>query len=169
LALKSWDWEIWSQIYWIIWEDWQSCTIRVMLTNNLVFFVYDSLWKIKTFAFFARYASRDTCLMNSFFSLEKLFLQKNQLILVPSSLFRIKSLVKVNLSHNMITTLDDDESLDMGDTWRCPSLKVLKLNHNSLTALPRGISSATGLMKLFVNNNKLKDFPMPWKCPLVRK
>ncbi|KXJ22658.1 leucine-rich repeat serine/threonine-protein kinase 1 [Exaiptasia diaphana] len=99
-------------------------------------------------------------------SLEKLFLQRNQLSFVPSSLFRIKTLSKVNLSHNMISTLDDEESLDMGNTWRCPTLKVLKLNNNLLTCLPRGIQSASGLVKLFVNNNKLKDFPMPWKCPL---
>lgn len=104
----------------------------------------------------------------SFSSLEKLFLQRNQLSFVPSSLFRIKTLSKVNLSYNTIRTLDDEESLDMGDTWRCPALKVLKLSNNILTCLPRGIQSATGLVKLFVNNNKLKDFPMPWKCPLVR-
>ncbi|XP_048583428.1 leucine-rich repeat serine/threonine-protein kinase 1 isoform X2 [Nematostella vectensis] len=103
----------------------------------------------------------------SFMSLEKLFAQRNNLTWVSSSLFQLKTLNKLNLSHNKLTMLGEEDT-DLGSQgWmRCTSLKVLKVTHNLLESLPFGIQSASSLVKLFLSNNKLKEFPMPWKCPL---
>ena len=106
-----------------------------------------------------------------FFRLQKLSFARNQLTYVPASLFQVKTLKKLNLSHNHITSLageciEGDEPLDM-ETWTCTSLKVLNLSNNALRHLPAGIYGSTALVRLYVGHNKLKDFPTPWKCPLV--
>ena len=100
---------------------------------------------------------------------------ENELTFVPASLLQIPTLRKLNLSRNKITSLsgdpndDSEENANMtdGETWGCTALKVLSLSNNKLQHLPRGIQGAVGLTKLLVDHNDLRDFPMPWKCPLV--
>ena len=93
---------------------------------------------------------------------------------MPASILQIPTLKKLNLARNNITSLcgdpeesDDNSSMSDSETWGCTALKVLNLSNNKLESLPRGIQGALGLTKLFVDNNKLRHFPMPWKCPLV--
>jgi len=93
---------------------------------------------------------------------------------VPAAILQIPTLKKLNLAGNNITSLsgdpeESDENSNMADseTWGCTALKVLNLSNNKLEHLPRGIQGALGLTKVLVDNNKLRDFPMPWKCPLV--
>ena len=93
---------------------------------------------------------------------------------MPASILQIPTLKKLNLSHNNITSLsgdpeesDENSSMNDSETWGCTALKVLNLSNNKLEHIPRGIQGALGLTKLLVGSNKLRDFPMPWKCPLV--
>ena len=93
---------------------------------------------------------------------------------MPASILQIPTLKKLNLARNNITSLcgdpeesDENFSVENSETWGCTALKVLNLSSNELEYLPRGIQGALGLTKLVVDHNKLRDFPMPWKCPLV--
>lgn len=106
--------------------------------------------------------------------LHKLSAFENELTFVPASLMHIPTLTKLNLARNNITSLcgdpdDSEEVSSMADseTWGCTALKVLSLSHNKLQILPRGIQGASGMKKLLLDHNSLREFPMPWKCPLV--
>ena len=106
--------------------------------------------------------------------IQKLSANDNELTFVPASILQIPTLKKLNLARNNITSLcgdpdesDENSSMTDSETWGCTALKVLNLSNNKLECLPRGIQGALGLTKLVVDNNKLRNFPMPWKCPLV--
>lgn len=93
---------------------------------------------------------------------------------IPASILQIPTLVKLHLARNKITSLcdnhDDSEEISStpdSETWGCTALKVLNLSDNNLQHLPSGIQGATALTKLLLDRNDLKNFPMPWKCPLV--
>ncbi|XP_070542862.1 leucine-rich repeat serine/threonine-protein kinase 1-like [Ptychodera flava] len=108
----------------------------------------------------------------------------NSLTQVPVEVFQVPSLVKLSLSHNNLTSLEDksrwsrsesghfEEVPDSRDScyedveWNCPKLTFLDVSHNSLKRIPKGIQSATNLTKLLASNNKLKKIPDPWSCPL---
>ncbi|XP_078364681.1 leucine-rich repeat serine/threonine-protein kinase 1-like isoform X2 [Oculina patagonica] len=112
--------------------------------------------------------------ISSYTRIQKLSANDNELKFVPASLLQIPTLKKLHLARNNITSLcgdpnDSDElgsSMTDSETWGCTALKVLSLSYNKLECLPRGIQGAIGLTKLLVDHNKLRDFPMPWKCPL---
>ena len=110
--------------------------------------------------------------MVSFVRLQELVASENHLQFVPSSIFQIRTLKKLFLARNNVTSLcgdpdDVDDTAGEGETWSCTALKVLNLSHNALQYLPRGIQGAASLKRLYVDHNQLRDFPMPWKCPLV--
>ena len=93
---------------------------------------------------------------------------------MPASILQIPTLKKLYLSRNNITSLcgdpndsDEGSSINDSETWGCTALKVLSLSCNKLQYLPRGIQGAAGLTKLLLDHNSLREFPMPWKCPLV--
>ena len=103
--------------------------------------------------------------------IQKLSAFDNQLTYAPVSLFQLPTMKKLNLARNNISSLfgelEEGEEAD-GNTWGCTALKVLTLSFNQLKSLPNGIQGAVGLTKLYLDNNNLRDFPMAWKCPLVR-
>ena len=101
-----------------------------------------------------------------------MYARNNCLYFISPSLFDIRTLQILNLSHNQISSLiGDPDSTDdipqISTVWLCTSLKVLNLSHNALHYLPMSIEGAGGLMTLFLDHNQLKSFPLPWKCPLV--
>ena len=106
------------------------------------------------------------------FRLQRFYATNNSLSFISPSLFNIRSLRKLNLSQNQISSLTSDpdatdDGLQVSATWQCTSLKILNLSHNSLQYLPMCIEGANGLVNLFLDHNELKSFPLPWKCPLV--
>ncbi|XP_068741133.1 leucine-rich repeat serine/threonine-protein kinase 1-like isoform X3 [Montipora capricornis] len=110
---------------------------------------------------------------STFTRLQKLRAFDNEITFVPSSLLQIPTLKKLHLARNKITSLcgdpnDIEDSTHMPDseTWGCTALKILNLSGNQLQHLPGGIQGTSSLTKLFLDHNKLKEFPMPWKSPL---
>jgi len=87
-------------------------------------------------------------------TLEKLVdidLSQNDLPKVPSLLYSLPSLKRINLSDNKITEL----ITDLGDFWK--NLESINLARNNLKSLPASICKMFKLKKLFLSCNQL-DF-----------
>ncbi|XP_064640268.1 protein flightless-1 homolog isoform X2 [Lineus longissimus] len=75
---------------------------------------------------------------------------ENKLPRVPDTLYKVKTLKRLNLSSNEITELSS-----LVDNWQ--SLEFLNLSRNKLKELPAAICKMAFLRRLFVNSNQL-DF-----------
>ncbi|MFX0095486.1 MAG: leucine-rich repeat domain-containing protein [Candidatus Hodarchaeota archaeon] len=71
---------------------------------------------------------------------------------LPSSLFELTNLKKLNLRANRLRHLP----LSIG---KLENLKALKVSHNRLTTLPPTFGRLTNLRRLELNNNQLKELP----------
>lgn len=93
-------------------------------------------------------------LMTSLEALEKLTdidLSHNDLPKVPSLLFSLPNLKRINLSDNLITDLP----ADLGEFWK--SLESFNLARNRIKTLPTSLCKMFRLKKLFLSGNEL-DF-----------
>ena len=87
-------------------------------------------------------------------TLEKLVdidLSDNQLPKVPTLLYSLPNLKRINLSDNIISDLHPE----IGEYWK--SLELLNLSRNNLKSLPASICKMTTLRRLYVSDNEI-DF-----------
>ena len=78
-------------------------------------------------------------------------LSLNDLLKVPSLLFSLPNLKRINLSDNLISVLPPD----LGDFWK--DLESLNLARNRLKSLPASLCKMERLKRLFLSGNEL-DF-----------
>jgi Leucine-rich repeat (LRR) protein len=78
-------------------------------------------------------------------------LSQNDLLKVPSLLFSLPNLKRINLSGNQISDLPPD----LGDFWK--DLESLNLARNRLKSLPNSLCKMERLKRLFLSSNQL-DF-----------
>jgi Leucine-rich repeat (LRR) protein len=83
-------------------------------------------------------------------NLKDLDLSNNNLARVPEALYKLSSLVRLNLSSNEITELST-----LMDAWE--TLEHLNISRNKLTELPASLCKLTSLRKLYLNSNQI-DF-----------
>eukprot|EP00118_Oscarella_pearsei_P006460 m.29143 g.29143 ORF g.29143 m.29143 type:complete len:1260 (+) comp31138_c0_seq3:13-3792(+) len=81
-------------------------------------------------------------------NLEDLDISRNNLSQMPSPVYRLESLKRLNASHNAITDLSPRV-----DNW--VSLELLNLSYNKIQELPQNLSKCTKLKRLFINSNEL--------------
>jgi internalin A len=84
---------------------------------------------------------------------KNLNIQGNKLEKFPSAISQVKTLEKLDLSENRITSIDDDAFLEL------VNLIELDLSFNDLTYLPSSLGSLKKLKKLNLSGNKISDLP----------
>ncbi len=108
-------------------------------------------------------------------NLEKLFLEKNNLIELPKSIENLRNLNELNLDKNKLTSLPNSiinltnlEKLYIqenlleflpDDINNLYNLKALWLNSNELISLPKNIVYLKNLNDLWLSHNELKSLP----------
>jgi len=88
--------------------------------------------------------------VESLVNLKDLDLSYNELVRVPEALYKLSSLVRLNLSNNEIMELST-----LMDTWE--RLEYLNVSRNKLTELPGSLCKLTSLRKIYLNGNQV-DF-----------
>ncbi len=96
--------------------------------------------------------------MKMLVSLQHLNLARNRLVELPP--MGDLPLRRVNLNHNMLSSLMPLFQVTSGEYAAGTSLTVLACNHNRLVALPSKISLAQNLAELYVCNNQLTRIPV---------
>ena len=84
--------------------------------------------------------------------LTKLYLDNNRLTLIPASLGNCATLKDLSLQGNLIKVIPDSLSL-------CPKLKYLYLSHNLIIAIPDSLGNCVNLGILSLNNNLISVIP----------
>lgn len=79
-------------------------------------------------------------------------LSNNQLTVIPSLVYRMRSLILLNLNDNKLTKISDELS-------KLQSLKFLHLSNNKLQKLPDTIGDMESLVRIDVDNNCLTSLP----------
>ncbi|KAJ8029316.1 Leucine-rich repeat-containing protein 28 [Holothuria leucospilota] len=110
-----------------------------------------------------------------FEQVEKLFLKRNRLTTLPTTIGILKSLKDLYLPSNEISSLPEEicelkqlECLDVSQNCllslpssigKLPSLEKLYVSSNALTEIPREIGDLQNLKVLIVTNNQLETLP----------
>ena len=87
-------------------------------------------------------------------------LDNNFLKEVPIELFRLPKVMKIDLSHNEIVVLPEEDCCKGLEStalcgWECRELEELNLSHNNLTKLPSCVWVLPNLEALYGQNNKI--------------
>ena len=111
--------------------------------------------------------------------ISRLYLAHNQLLELPKEVKRLTSLNYIDVSHNLITTVEKDffegidylENVDFSNNNfdKFPieisyqqGLTILNLDNNSISSIPsfENEKQFTDLRELYLNNNQLEEFPV---------
>ena len=100
--------------------------------------------------------------MVDFTNIRVVHLDRNQLESVPLRLFCLPNVTKINLAHNKITRLPEEDPQDgipfeeefCG--WKCSELEDLDLRYNSLTKVPSCVWMLPSITKILASNNRLE-------------
>nr|AVK72278.1 slit [Xenoturbella bocki] len=118
----------------------------------------------------------------------ELYLDENMIRVIPPELTLLKSLTRLDLSHNFITTLSNNSVYDLPSLQtlvlsynriRCilddvfsglPSLRILSLHGNEISSIPDGtFSDLTSLSHIALGQNPLYcDCHLRWLCDMVK-
>jgi internalin A len=82
-----------------------------------------------------------------------LSIQGNKLKKFPVSVSSVNTLIKLNLSENQISSIEDDAFLGL------ENLEELDLSFNELTYLPSSLGALTKLKKLNLSGNRIRSLP----------
>ena len=87
-------------------------------------------------------------------------LDHNFLKEVPIELFRLPKVIKIDLSHNYIIKLPEEDCYESLEStalcgWECGELEELNLSHNQLTKLPGCVWVLPNLKTLYGQNNSI--------------
>lgn len=88
-------------------------------------------------------------------------MQGNKLEAFPCAISQIRTLTKLNLSKNNISTIKDDAFAELGE------LTELDLSFNKLTYLPSSIRHLTKLKRLNLSGNNIGFFPQEFESLLA--
>ncbi|XP_051537316.1 volume-regulated anion channel subunit LRRC8A-like [Myxocyprinus asiaticus] len=119
-------------------------------------------------------------------NLERLYLNRNKIEMIPAQLFFCRKLRYLDLSHNNLTSIPPDigflqnlqyfavtanriETLPP-ELFQCKKLRTLNLGNNCLTALPSRFGELTGLTQLELRGNRLEGLPVELsECRLLKR
>ncbi|XP_059165367.1 leucine-rich repeat serine/threonine-protein kinase 1-like [Physella acuta] len=96
-------------------------------------------------------------------SLTSLDVSKCNLQSISPEIFSLPCLRYLNLAHNSLKTLGDDE-ISSSTKWKCTKLKELDVCHNQITSLPSGIQACHLLKTLTASHNQIIHSCSPWQC-----